>query len=84
MPLMAAAGAIDWKPHLKRIFTKCSWAFQVPVGTASAAPPFGEEPATEDAQAALAAMLHSRPLQDESQGSSLPLRLSLTHSLSSR
>lgn len=35
-------GAIDWAPLLPRLFSKCLWAFQVPVGTASAAPPFGE------------------------------------------
>ncbi|KAL3134782.1 hypothetical protein ABBQ32_007768 [Trebouxia sp. C0010 RCD-2024] len=34
-------GLIDWHPYLPRLFSQLQWAFQVPVGTASATPPFG-------------------------------------------
>lgn len=35
-------GLIDWHPYLPRLFSQLQWAFQVPVGTASATPPFGK------------------------------------------
>lgn len=37
-----ALGLIDWHPYLPRLFSQLQWAFQVPVGTASATPPFGK------------------------------------------
>lgn len=53
--LYAGAGAVDWGAHIPRLLTKCLWAFQVPVGTASAVPPFGEQ--TSDAAQGLQALL---------------------------
>ncbi|KAL0043408.1 hypothetical protein WJX79_003790 [Trebouxia sp. C0005] len=33
-------GLINWRPYMPRLFNQLQWAFQVPVGTASATPPF--------------------------------------------
>lgn len=35
-------GLVDWQPYLPRLFNQLQWAFQVPVGTATATPPFGK------------------------------------------
>ncbi|KAK9818405.1 hypothetical protein WJX72_012161 [[Myrmecia] bisecta] len=34
------AGAIEWTPHLSRLYTHVLWGFQVPVGTATASLPY--------------------------------------------
>ena len=31
---------MDWAPHLPRLMTHVQWVIEVPVGTATAAPPF--------------------------------------------
>ena len=33
---------MDWHPLIPRLYTHILWAFHVPVGTASASPPFGD------------------------------------------
>ncbi|KAL0045726.1 hypothetical protein WJX82_002854 [Trebouxia sp. C0006] len=33
-------GLINWRPYMPRLLNQLQWAFQVPVGTASATPPF--------------------------------------------
>ena len=38
--LFIPAGLINWRPYMPRLLNQLQWAFQVPVGTASATPPF--------------------------------------------
>ena len=34
------AGVVSWGPLVPRLYTSLMWAFHVPVGTATATPPF--------------------------------------------
>ena len=38
--LLASAGVVAWSELVPRLYTSLMWAFHVPVGTATATPPF--------------------------------------------